>query len=466
MPHSLALLLCTAFVLVLLRVERLSSRGVSAALWVPTVWLLFVNSKSLAIWFGVTGSNESGSLSDQLLLVGLSVTGLAVVALRRFNCSAALRRHGWLLVILIYMFLSTLWSDITAIAFRRWAREVILVIMALVTMSEASPHQALESLLRRSAYILMPFSLMLIRYYPALGREYTRWSGKETWIGVTSQKNSLASLCVISAFFLLWSLYCRWRSKARAGRHYQAWADFSVLLIALYLLKGAENAYSATSIGTLVVGIATFLAMISLRRARIAVPRAGLLAFVALIIAFGASQPFLGGSIVAPFSAAFGRDTTLTGRTDTWKDLVPVVERHPLLGCGFGSFWTTTRRELYQMSNAHNGYLDTLLELGAVGLMFFAAWLLSCSRKLHGVLAQDYDRATLAICLLLMMLVLNTTESTLNDLGQSMTAVVALVCLVVPYKPRSMLASRAGRTPEPCIRLDGGALGTAFNCTK
>ena len=66
---------------------------------------------------------------------------------------------------------------------------------------------------------------------------------------------------------------------------------------------------------------------------------------------------------------------TLTGRTDTWAELVPVVMSRPLFGCGFGSFWTTARREFYEMSHGHNGYLDTVLELGFVGLAFYVAWL-------------------------------------------------------------------------------------------
>jgi hypothetical protein len=53
------------------------------------------------------------------------------------------------------------------IAFRRWVREIIVVIMAMVVMSEAYPRQALESLIRRTTYILIPFSLVLVRYYGA-----------------------------------------------------------------------------------------------------------------------------------------------------------------------------------------------------------------------------------------------------------------------------------------------------------
>jgi len=115
-------------------------------------------------WFGVTGgSNESGSVLDQVLLIGLAAAGMAVLTRRRYDWPGALRRNGWLLALLAYMFVSTLWSDITLIALRRWVREAILVIMALVLISETHPREAMESLLRRSAYILIPFSLLLIK---------------------------------------------------------------------------------------------------------------------------------------------------------------------------------------------------------------------------------------------------------------------------------------------------------------
>ena len=162
----------------------------------------------------MTGDNESGSMLDQVSLTGLALAGIIVLARRRYDWPGALRRNGWLLALLAYMVVSTLWSDITSIALRRWTRESIVVIMALVLMSEAHPRKALESLLRRSAYILIPFSLLLIKYYPALGVAYATWSGQRMWIGVTVHKNSLSALCVVSAFFLLWATFRRWRARS------------------------------------------------------------------------------------------------------------------------------------------------------------------------------------------------------------------------------------------------------------
>lgn len=131
-----------------------------------------------------------------------------------------------MLACLTYMFLSTFWSDITFIALRRWVREVVVVIMSLVIMSEANPRQALESVLRRASYILIPFSLMLIKYYPALGVEYARWSGKLMWVGMSVQKNGLGRLCMVSVLFLLWALFFHLRrERAPVGNRYAVWAD-------------------------------------------------------------------------------------------------------------------------------------------------------------------------------------------------------------------------------------------------
>ena len=435
MPRQLALLLCTAFVLFLLRLERRESGRVSAAVWIPTLWMLAVSCKPLGVWFGTTVTPESGSLPDRLLLAGLGLAGMLVVARRRYDWSRALRRHGWLVALLAYMLVSALWSDIPLIALRRWTREAIVVVMALVLMSEANPREALETLLRRSAYVLVPFSLMLVKYYPALGVEYGRWSGEQMWVGVTLHKNSLGRLCLVSAFFLLWALYRSWRGGLSRDGRSRRWADGSVLFLALFLLRGAESSYSATSVGTLAVGITVLLGLLWLRKHKVPISEPALLGVMVLCIGFGACAPFLDGANIAGLSSSFGRDETLTGRTETWRTLMPAVKDQPVLGSGFGSFWTSARRGQYAMSNAHNGYLDILLELGTLGLVLVIAWLLSCARKLQRSLAAEYEWAALSIGLLVMAAVYNTTESALNGLAEQMTAVLAMASVVVPYEP-------------------------------
>jgi O-antigen ligase len=431
-------------VLFLLRLERRASRDNSWALWIPTLWMLIVASRPLAAWFLVTNTpsqdNDSGSALDRWVLTALAVAAIFVLVRRRVDWWGSLRRHRWLLVLLAYMFLSTFWSEITLIALKRWARELIVLAMALVIISEVSPQRALASLLRRSAYILVPFSVVLIRYYPLLGRAYGKYSGIEMWTGVTGQKNHLGRLCMISIFFLLFALYRSWRDRSQvSGGRYQGWADVSVIFIALYLLVGS---HSSTSLATLGLGTGIFLGLRLFHSWKLGVPQVGVLALVIFLMVFGVSTPFLGGSNVAGFTPWLDRDSTLTGRTEVWADVLPDWEQQPFLGYGFGSFWTDARRARYEIPTAHNGYLDILLDLGAVGLAFYLFWLLSCARQLHRALAQDYDWASLGICFLLMALVYNITESALNTFTEQMTVVPAFVTLVLScqIKPRTTSA--------------------------
>ena len=58
MPASLALVLCIVFVAFLLRAERRHSRGLSIAVWIPTLWMLSVATKPLGRWFGLKIDTE------------------------------------------------------------------------------------------------------------------------------------------------------------------------------------------------------------------------------------------------------------------------------------------------------------------------------------------------------------------------------------------------------------------------
>jgi hypothetical protein len=63
------------------------------------------------------------------------------------------------------------------------------------------------------------------------------------------------------------------------------------------------------------------------------------------------------------------------GREDVWRAAWGLYEHHRLLGAGAGSFerfWLADKRATFQASDAHNLYLETLAELGPVGLALLA----------------------------------------------------------------------------------------------
>ena len=127
--------------------------------------------------------------------------------------------------------------------------------MALVILSEVNPLQAVESILRRTAFVLIPFSLLLIKYLPDLGVMYARWSGELMWVGVADHKNSAAEFySLFPAFYLFWRVARAWNERRIRVITVQNYADGFVFVLSLYLLKGSHNSFSATSISAFVVG--------------------------------------------------------------------------------------------------------------------------------------------------------------------------------------------------------------------
>lgn len=71
-------------------------------------------------------------------------------------------------------------------------------------------------------------------------------------------------------------------------------------------------------------------------------------------------------------------DPSFTGRTDVWRFAIDAINTRPVIGHGFFSFWQ--RQDVRDASadaatwagnaaHSHNGYVDTMLGLGAVGLV-------------------------------------------------------------------------------------------------
>jgi exopolysaccharide production protein ExoQ len=433
MPPALALLLCSAFVFYLLRYDRRHSNKVSGALWVPTVWMFSIATKPLANWFGAGGEDvESGSPLDRLFVTGLLCLGLLILARRKLDWHSVIKENTWLILLIAYMLISILWSDLPFVSLKRWIRELTAVIMAFVVLTEPEPRQAMESLFRRTAYILIPFSILLIKYFPQYGVQY-RWSGEMMWVGVTMQKNGLGRLCLISAFFLIWTLIRRWKGRDINVHKFQTLAEVSLLVLTLWLLKGpATWAASASGFVALSTGLATFAGLLWLKRHRLYLHPSLLIGITIIIIAVGIITPLSQGSSVADFTSVVGRDATLTGRTDIWAGLVPIALQHPVLGSGFGGFWNSQTEAAAMVNEAHNGYLDVLLQLGFVGLLIIAMFLLSCSRKAQNTFAYDFDWGSLCICFLLMTLVHNITESSIHTFTSHLMAIALFLTVASP----------------------------------
>jgi O-Antigen ligase/Tetratricopeptide repeat len=120
--------------------------------------------------------------------------------------------------------------------------------------------------------------------------------------------------------------------------------------------------------------------------------RLGVAMIVLVVVGVSGVMAHAGGPAVLAhrFSASFNRSlppaggdlgqrlTSLSsdGRTDYWRVAWQEVRANPWLGAGAGSFeryWHLERPTSYEAQNAHNLYLETLAELGPLGLLLLLA---------------------------------------------------------------------------------------------
>jgi exopolysaccharide production protein ExoQ len=113
-------------------------------------------------------------------------------------------------------------------------------------------------------------------------------------------------------------------------------------------------------------------------------------------------------------------DSSFTGRTVIWDFANTEISRRPFLGWGYQSFWLAGPDApskvdapgwVKNMPNAHNGYVDTKLEMGYVGLAFLVIFITATLHAIKRVAARDPARAWLLLSLAIFIIFYNFLES-------------------------------------------------------
>src|SRR4051812_21467245 len=177
MPASLATLVFAAIIGGLFWLDRDRLSKTSPALWLATAWMFIGASRMVSQWLGieplgVLDQNIEGSPFDRVILTALLAAGLMVLASRAERVGALLRDNRVLVAFFLYCIVSVLWSDFPFVAFKRLTKGLGNLTMVLVVLSDPDPVAATKRFLAWSGFLLIPLSVLLIKYYPALGRMY------------------------------------------------------------------------------------------------------------------------------------------------------------------------------------------------------------------------------------------------------------------------------------------------------
>jgi O-antigen ligase len=187
-----------------------------------------------------------------------------------------------------------------------------------------------------------------------------------------------------------------------------------VIAVATYLMILSE---SKGSLGLAL--IAPFLAGLTLIIGK-AIRISPAIVLLPIPICYAVLSRLLGGNLLNRISYLVYGNYTISGRIFIWDFVEYEIARRPLLGWGYQSFWlvgpdapsiTDASGWVKGMPSSHNGYLDTLLDTGYVGLVLLIAFIFTTLHAIGRVADRDLARAWLLLSLALFVILVNFLES-------------------------------------------------------
>ena len=314
------------------------------------------------------------------------ISGLALGMLGVLSLMAGGRRParirgimaGLVVFLLGWAYLSLLWSDTPALVFRRLVSLTMLILGAVMVSERARPRD------------FVWFVLLVLGAYLALGvaveavlGTFTPWSGDYRFCG-THHPNDKAIEC---GLLLLAALVL---SQTDRRRRLVFVAIALVAVAFLFLTKSRSGLVAAVGAPLL------YWALVRSGHAKIVLMAVAVTAIAAVFLVGDIAFPAMRRGIdLGREESAAESLMTLNGRTPLWRDCMRSVAERPVLGYGYDSFWDAQRvrgasdKHGWGIPNAHNIYLDMMLQLGPVGLVALVLVML-----LGIVRALAFQRAT------------------------------------------------------------------------
>jgi len=450
MPPPLAAIIFAIGIAGLFFFDRDKKVRVSKALWIPTLWLFFCLSRSASQWLGmspppadVASVYLEGSPIDRAVFIILEVIAMIVVVGRRRRVGSILLQNWPIWLFFSYAALSITWSDYPLVTLKHWIKGIGDVLMILIVLTEPDIPEAVKRLFTRLGFVLLPLSVLFIKYYPQLGR-VLNLSWQMEPVGVTTQKNGLGELCDFLGLVLLWRLRSAYNDREDRNRKRRLLALGAVLAMVIWLLWTCNSMTSicALSMASIVMLLSTRPAF-RRRPALVHLLIVGLFSCTLYALFFQSS-----GSLIENL----GRNPTLTGRTDVWK-MVFSIPNNRLLGVGYESFWLGHRlQEMWKafpgflVNEAHNGYIEIVLTLGWIGAILLGILIATGYRNVIVAYRRNPDIGSLRMAFFFAAVINALTEAAFRMMGPPWIAfLLATIAVPAYFAPKSGRSGRRGR---------------------
>jgi len=255
-----------------------------------------------------------------------------------------------------------------------------------------------------SLTILLAASVIVAVFLPRYGIDSGRLDPDNAgaWQGVFAQKNMLGSSVAVAAAAALglrplnsidrlwrWTLFvlvaiCTVMSQSR-----ETWATIACLLVFSFLMRILRSLEPRSRLPVIVFAFSALL-------------------LVVLLVSLNLDAVL----------HLLNRDRTASGRTDIWQASWSLFLKHKWLGYGIYGLWHTREawsvvvRVGWDVTSAHNNYLDLLLCYGIVGFIVYMPIILaSLLYMLRALLNYDLRNLQVLIYVMVVILVLSFSQA-------------------------------------------------------
>ncbi len=256
--------------------------------------------------------------------------------------------------------ISMLWSVDPALTMRRSVALAISTLFGLILAARYDWNQLIQRF--AIAYLILAItSLFYSALLPSRGVMHEIHVG--AWRGLWVEKNYLGGQMSRGLIFMM----CAFAMMPSRGK---IWVPAGFLCLFLVIMSTSKTA--------LLISLTSIILFILLRIFR----RFPILRIPLLWSILAGAGIFTTLMLTIPdeMFAIIGKERTLTGRTDIWNALIVSIQQKPLLGYGYGVYWQDPLGPSYYtrlilqwgIPSAHNGWIETWLSIGALGVGAFA----------------------------------------------------------------------------------------------
>lgn len=400
--------------------------------WV-VLWLFFCSKALLPLLLttdGNAGYDESQkNLIQKITMVFLSLSVYFLLFYYR-GIISIFTKNVLLVAVLVLAWLSFFWSLDPDVTLRRSIILTSFTIIACGIVLKYDFGDIIRIILCLGLLIIV-LSLYFIVFDPSLGFNPDGRGAR----GAFSHKNILSEFLLVTVVAAI--VAARMRLLPRI-------IGYAYVLVYAVLLLMASSA-TAWIIAILMLGL--FL-LVEMRRLPFK--------YFAVLVAFGISLAILASSVVIinldGFFSILDRDPTLTGRDAVWVYAGRKIAERPFFGYGYSAFWESepnfsfvVQRLQWQITHAHNGFLQVWLELGLAGLLLLIIYLFqSLTRFLKSEPSQNLKLFIMPT--LIGLLAYNMAETQLLD-SKNIGWIVILICLLLTTPGLAKIRARySGQT--------------------